>query len=215
MNAVVAGSTGLIGSYLIELLESDEAFDRVVALSRREKASTETIQWVQADFKDQNALEQACKDADHAFCCLGTTMKKAKSKDAFREVDFTFVVNFARAAKDAGCGSFSVVSAIGSDASSGIFYNRVKGEMELNIEKIGFERLQIFQPSILMGPRREKRFGEKLGIIGMRIASPILLGSLKKFKPIHAKAVAEAMVELAKEGERGTFRYTYADMIKD
>jgi len=212
--AVVAGGTGLIGSFLLRHLDDTSEIEEVRALTRREKKGIGKISWKQIDFSDGPALAEVCKGADLAFCCLGTTMKNAGSKEAFRRVDHDYVVGFAKAAKRSGINSFSVISAIGSDPHSSIFYNRVKGEMEKDLEQIGFANLQIFQPSILMGPREENRLGERLGIIAMRAVSPLLLGNLRKYKPVKAETVAKAMLDTALNGPSGTRRFTYADFNK-
>ena len=213
MKAVVAGGTGLIGSFLIDWLKRDDEIEAVTAITRREESHEGKVFWKKADLGNIEELKTAFRDADLCFCCLGTTMKNAGSKAAFRKVDYEYVLNLAQAAKAEDCESFSVVSAIGSDAKSSFFYNQVKGEMEQGLEKIGFERLHIFQPSILLGPRTEKRLGEKLGIIGMKAISPILLGGMSKYKPIQASKVAQAMLHYAKSPEMGIRRYSYDEIM--
>lgn len=212
MKAVVAGGTGLIGSFLIDWLKRDDEIEAVSAITRRKESKEGKISWQNADLGNPGELEAACRDADLCFCCLGTTMKNAGSKAAFREVDYEYVLNLAQAAKAEGCESFSVVSAMGSDAGSSFFYNRVKGEMERDLEKVGFRSLHIFQPSILVGPRTEKRLGEKLGIIGMKTISPLLIGGMRKYKPIQASQVAKAMWHYAKSPESGIRRFRYDEI---
>lgn len=212
MKAVVAGGTGLIGSHLLQYLEEDETIDEVLALTRREKPNGKKVKWLTVDFDDPNELEKACQGVDIAFCCLGTTMKKAGSKEAFRLVDHDYVIRFGRASKSGGARLFSVVSAIGSDSSSRFFYNRVKGEMERDIESLGFERSHIFHPSILLGSRKEKRIGERVGMIVMQAFAPLMIGQLKKYKPIQASNVARAMLGFSKDERTGNRHFTYEGM---
>jgi uncharacterized protein YbjT (DUF2867 family) len=214
MKVVVAGGTGLVGTFLLDNLKSDASILEVIALTRREKKQEGKVKWVTADFVSVDRLSEVCSGASAAFCCLGTTIKKAGSQEAFRAVDHDYVVNFGKASHAAGVNTFSVVSAIGSDVTSKVFYNRVKGEMERDLEQIGFDTLNIFHPSILLGPREEFRLGEKRGIVGMTIASPLLFGSLSKYKPIHVKTVAKSMLLESKEPESGIHHFEYDQMTQ-
>ena len=198
MKALVAGATGLIGGFLINELENDSAFDAVVALTRKPKKNSERTTWKVIDFDSGSELESATKGLDVVFCCLGTTMKTAGSKEAFYKVDFQYVVDLAKAAKKNGVGQFSVISAAGADPKSKIFYNQVKGEMEAAIRELGFNELIIFHPSLLLGPREESRLSERIGIVLGKIVSPLLFGSLKKYHPIHVSKIASAMISEAK-----------------
>ena len=134
---------------------------------------------------------------DDCFCCIGTTMRKAQSRENFRKVDFDLVVKIAQLASQNGVKRFIVVSSTGADASSSNFYLRTKGEMEEAIQKFSFEQIAIVRPSILVGKRREFRMGERIGILFARILSPLMLGPLKKYKPIHVKTVVKAMLRIA------------------
>jgi len=198
LKAVVAGATGLIGKFLIAELEKDSAYESVIALTRKAKENTVKTTWKVIDFDSKDELDNATKGADIAFCCLGTTMKQAGSKDAFIKVDYQYVVDFAKAAKQNNARQFSVISAMGADAKSKIFYNQVKGEMEEAIQNLGFSELIIFHPSLLLGPRDENRLGEKIGTVLGKIFSPLLFGSLKKYHPIHVSKIAKAMIAEAK-----------------
>ncbi|MGB6035027.1 MAG: oxidoreductase [Cryomorphaceae bacterium] len=212
MKAVIAGATGLIGTFLVDQMKTDKDVMTVTALTRRGGEQVGKVAWTKVDFDKAADLENACTEADHAFCCLGTTMKTAGSKEAFRKVDHDYVIAFAKAAKSQGIESFSVVSAIGSDADSSVFYNKVKGEVERDLEKVGFESLHIFHPSLLLGPREESRLGEKIGTVGMKLVSPLMMGSLTKYKPIHVKTVASAMLHLAKAPQKGVHHLEYDEM---
>lgn len=213
MKAVIAGATGLIGSFLVERMKKDNSVSAVTALTRRAGKQEGKVAWTKVDFDQTSDLTKACAGADHAFCCLGTTMKTAGSKEAFRKVDHDYVLAFAKAAKAQGVEFFSVVSAIGSDANSSIFYNKVKGEMERDLEDLGFECLHIFHPSLLLGPREESRLGEKIGTVGMNLVAPLMVGSLSKYIPIHVKTVAQAMLKFAKAPQKGVRHFEYEEMI--
>lgn len=213
MKAAVVGGTGLIGSYLLKALNKDRDVQSVIALTRSEQTNFEKVTWGRVDLASVREIEKSIKGANTAFCCLGTTMKNAGSKDAFVKVDKTYVLNFAKAAQNVGIDCFAVVSAIGADSKSSVFYSKVKGETEEELKKMNFDQLVIAQPSILLGPRKEKRIGEKVGQILMQAASPILLGSLKKYRPIRAKDVAKAMLKSAKNPSDGALTLTYEELI--
>ncbi|HCY00506.1 MAG TPA: hypothetical protein DG754_10235, partial [Bacteroidales bacterium] len=137
---------------------------------------------------------------DTAYCCLGTTIKKAGSKEAFLEVDLELVVDFANKAKEAGVKRFAVVSSIGANAKSKNFYLNTKGKVEEQLKAIGFKRLVIVQPSLLLGKRNEKRFGEDMGKVLYSVFKFIFIGPLKKYRGIQALDVAKAMIVLAEQG---------------
>ena len=207
--ALIAGATGLTGGYLIRLLLADTRYTHVTALVRRASLATnKKLTELAVDFDHHSALSAAYD----VFCCLGTTIRKAGSQAAFRKVDFDFVVNLAIAAKRAGCKRFLVVSAIGANAKSAVFYSRVKGEMENALRETGFDALHIFQPSLLTGDRPELRAGEKLGITAFSAMVPLMLGPMKKYRPIAAEAVARAMVKAAWLESRGIFVYDSAQI---
>ena len=213
MKAVVAGGTGLIGSYLLKALNKDRDVQSVVALTRSEQSNSEKVTWKKVDLNSISEIEKSIKGSNTAFCCLGTTMKNAGSKEAFKQVDKTYVLNFARAAQNVGINCFALVSAIGADSGSSVFYNKVKGETEKELKKMNFDQLVIAQPSILLGPRKEKRLGEKIAQILMQAAAPLLLGGLKKYRPIRAKDVANAMLKSAKNPSDGALTLTYEELI--
>lgn len=198
--ALLAGASGLVGGHLLDLLLTSDNVARVVSLGRRPLD--------RADAKlDQRAVDFARLDGvelprvDVAFCCLGTTIKKAGSQEAFRAVDHDAVLAFARRAKAAGARHFLVVTALGADPSSRVFYNRVKGEAEEALRSLGFESLTILQPSLLLGDRAESRPGERAAIVLSRALAPLLrpLGS----RPIEALTVARAMAALARAPRAG------------
>ena len=198
--AIVAGSTGLIGSQLTGLLLEDSYYEKVIVLSRKPQTLNHPkLRSVIINF-DQLGNYSDALQGDDIYCCLGTTIKVAGSKEAFYKVDHDYPLSLAAIAKAGGAKQYLIVTALGSDKNSSIFYNKVKGEVEEDLKKIGFESLHIFQPSMLMGPRTEKRSGEEIGQSVMRF-----LGFLipKKFKVIESIRVARAMLAVAKMEQKG------------
>jgi uncharacterized protein YbjT (DUF2867 family) len=178
------------------LLASTE-YDRVVSVGRRQ-LETEHPKLVQVvvDFAALEGLGAQLR-CDDAFCCLGTTIKKAGSRAAFRAVDHTAVLALAWAVHQQGAQRFFVVSALGADAGSRVFYNRVKGEMEAALMVLGFGTLGIFRPGLLLGKREQPRVGEALAALALWALEPLLLGGWRKYRSIPAGVVARAMVRCA------------------
>ncbi|MDP6909233.1 MAG: NAD(P)H-binding protein [Flavobacteriales bacterium] len=198
MKAAIAGSTGFIGTHLLELLKSDEDFEEVSVLTRRPLDLPEKFKMLEGN------IEQLSIPAiDVAFCALGTTMATAGTKEAFYHVDHDLVLGFAKSAKKAGATTFVLVSSVGANAKSSNFYLKVKGKTENDLMNLGFDSLIILRPSMLLGERKEFRFGELIGKGAMKLINPFMLGSLSKYKGIEGKTVATAMLWLAKENLAG------------
>lgn len=198
--ALVAGSTGLIGSQLLELLVQDTYYDRVIALSRKPlPISHPKLENVLVNIGEWSKLKPL--KADHVFCCLGTTMKQAGSKEAFRQVDYEYPLEVAKALRTHGATAYLLVSALGAHAQSSIFYNQVKGLTEQTIAELGYDSYYIFRPSLLLGPRQESRTGEDAAKVFYKIFGWLIP---KKFKSIESIKVARAMLTEAKSGKRGT-----------
>jgi uncharacterized protein YbjT (DUF2867 family) len=158
--ALIIGATGLIGSELVNLVSQSDYYQKIYVLVRRETGlGTDKIEEILVNFDD---LEESLKSiqADDVYNCLGTTMKNAGSKEEFYKVDFSYPIEIARMMRKKGSDTFLNVSALGANKSSLIFYNRVKGELEEALQETGFDSLVIFRPSLLLGNRNEKRFGE-------------------------------------------------------
>ncbi|SDR80675.1 NAD(P)H-binding protein [Opitutus sp. GAS368] len=192
--ALMAGASGLVGGLLLEQLLAAAEYDRVIAIGRRPLAVAHPkLVPVTADFGslDQVTADLRCADA---FCCLGTTLKAAGSREAFRAVDHAAVLAFAWAAQRAGAQRFFVVSALGADAKSRFFYNQVKGETEEALEVLGFSTLAIFRPGLLLGRRARPRTGERVMAAVLWLAEPLLFGRLRKYRAIEAGVVARAML---------------------
>lgn len=195
---LIAGATGLIGRSCLEAAQRDARIGRIIVLTRRalELSHPKIVQWVAPDGQLLTGLRNERVDA--VLCCLGTTIATVKGdKQAFIHVDKDLVVGIGQWAKANNAPVFCVVSAIGADMNSRIFYSRVKGEMESALIAIGLPQLHIFQPSMLVGPRRENRMGERVGIALGKVFSPLLFGSLTKYKPMPHDVLAKAMINAA------------------
>jgi uncharacterized protein YbjT (DUF2867 family) len=192
--AIVAGGTGLVGQSLLKLLLDNDKYSSVQALGRRDTGLVHPkLKYVLSDFEDADSLKDMIS-GDDVFCCLGTTMKKAGSKEAFYRVDHDYVINLAKAAISKGAQRFFLVSALGADKKSMIFYNRVKGEVERDLSELGFDTLCIFRPSLLLGDRKEQRAGEDIAKSVYKVINPLLPA---KYKGIQASVVAAAMLSSA------------------
>ena len=211
--ALLVGASGLVGKHLLSLLLEDPAYAKVTVIGRKElPLQHEKLAQHIVDF-DRLGQSAGHIRADDVFCCLGTTIKKAGSQDAFRKVDFTYPYEVAKIAKVNGARQFLIVTAIGADASSSVFYNRVKGEVENTIRKMPFHSIQIFRPSVLMGEREEFRLGERMAIIGMKALSLAMIGKWKKYRPVAAASVARGMIRAAHESQAGV-RVHESDQIQ-
>ena len=201
--ALLAGSTGLIGNQLLELLLADSNYSKVIALSRTPlPISNPKLENIVLEVEQ---LEKHAElTADDVFCCLGTTMKQAGSKAAFRKVDFDYPLQLAKILKSNGAQQFLLVSALGANNNSSIFYNQVKGEIEEAIKLIGFKALHIFRPSLLLGSRKEQRSGEDAAKVFYKIFGFLIP---KKYQGIESIKVARAMQAIARKEFVGVFVY--------
>jgi uncharacterized protein YbjT (DUF2867 family) len=192
----VAGATGLVGRETLRGLLADQEFARVVAWTRRPtelrdpRLDERVVDFEQLDAAFTGSL------ADAAVCCLGTTRRQAGSKARFRRVDYEYVLAFARAAQRAGVKHFVVVTALGANPRSLMFYNRVKGELEQSLNALGFETLSIVRPSLLLGERNERRVAE-------RLFAPVARILPSRYRAIEARTVARAIVHLLHTPARG------------
>lgn len=211
--AVILGATGLAGSHLLEQLLADNAFATVRVLVRKPINTQHPKLQVQiVDFNNYEDYRSKLGNGDCIFCCIGTTSAHVKGdKNEYRKIDFDIPVNAARFGKEAGFQHYLIVSAIGANSNSRIFYNRLKGEVEEVIATFGFQGLHIFRPSFILGNRKEQRPGES---IFKRLFKTISFLLPSQLKPIEASAIATAMIAAYKSGKRGMNLYYYKEMIQ-
>lgn len=205
--ALLLGASGLVGRHTLARLAHDGRWDRVVTLGRRPLATaspTHADHVVDFDRLSEQADLFACDDL---FCALGTTIQQAGSQEAFRRVDLEIPFEAAQLAHAAGAGQVLLVSALGADPDSRIFYNRTKGEAERVMGEVGFDAVQLFRPSLLTGDRDETRPGERIGELVLSLARPLLRGPLRPLRPTPATALAAALVETAARRPTGVHVY--------
>jgi uncharacterized protein YbjT (DUF2867 family) len=201
--ALVAGGTGLVGRELVEALLADSLVGAVHVLVRSKNAELAKRSGITQHVVDYAQPLAGLPPADDAFCCLGTTIKVAGSQAAFRAVDFDAAFAFARAARECGATRLGVVSALGADASSSVFYNRVKGELEQAVKALGYDCVLLARPSLLLGDRtalgQPARIGERIGA-----ALNVPLGWLlpDSVRPITARTVALGLMRAVRECDR-------------
>ena len=205
--ALLVGATGLVGGHCLNYLLKDDKYHQIVALTRRnlDFRNPKLEQYIVDFDRLENYTDQI--KADDIFCCLGTTIKKAGSQEAFRQVDYHYPLQIAKLAVKNGARQFLLISSLGANKDSKIFYNRVKGEIEAAIREIPFYGIQIFRPSLLVGERAEYRTGEKVGEFFLKMVKPVMIGKWKKYRAITAANVAKAMVEIAKTDLKGIHIY--------
>ena len=208
--ALVAGATGLVGGLLLNTLLDAPDYTRVYALTRRPFAKDHPKLANRVVVFERMADQLKGLVAQDAFCCIGTTIAEAGSQEAFRAADVDAVLLFARAARAAQATRFVVVSSVGADSKSKKFYLRTKGEMEEAVTDLGFTSVDILQPSLLLGPRKELRPLEITGRIFAPLINPLLTGTREAYRAVPAETVAKAMLGAARRGTRGVYRYTFA-----
>jgi len=210
----VIGSTGLVGSQIVDLLKEEDACQKIRLLVRRPvEFSHPKIEVRLVNFEDYESLKLAIAGHRVVFCAVGTTQDKVKGDQLqYRKVDYNIPVNAARACSDTEGTNFLLVSSVGADSKSRNFYLRLKGEVEEAVQKFPIKSISIFRPSMLMGKRKEFRLGERIGQSGMKLIGPLLAGKWKKYKAIEARNVAAAMVEASKQNKEGFTVYEYDEM---
>ncbi len=195
--AIILGATGLTGGILLEKLLKDASFEKIKLFSRSSvKNNSPKIEEHLIDMFHLEDHSEAFK-ADVVFCCIGTTKANTPDKETYKKIDYGIPVTASKLAKQNEVKTFVVISAMGADADSSIFYNKTKGEMQRDVINKNIENTYVLQPSLIFGDREEKRFGEKVAISFMKIFGFLIP---KKYKMIKAETIADAMVVLAKEG---------------
>jgi len=214
ITATVIGATGLIGGNLVDLLQQDSSVETVRVVVRRPvQFSHSKVEVKLVNFSDPESFKLAIDGSDAVYCAVGTTQKKVKGdKEAYRKVDYDIPLHAARFCAETGCQKFLLVSSVGADSKSNNFYLKLKGEVEDDIKLLPIPMIAIFRPSILLGNRNETRPGEKIGQVVMQAFSFLLTGSWRKYKPIHAREVALAMIKASHQHEEGIYLYEYNRM---
>lgn len=217
MKAILAGTSGAVGKQILYEWLSQESTGLIQALVRTplplikdRKLKQLLVNW------DQPETWPEFEVADCAFCALGTTIKKAKSKEAFRKVDFDYAFTFAEKAKKAGVKTFVLVSAVGANSKSSIFYSKVKGQLELAIEAMGFETLIIAQPGLLITPRKERRIGEQIAQWLSPLLDLFMVGPLSRYHSVSASLLSKSLVKwaLSSQEPHGVIRLHFKDFKK-
>ncbi|MGX9463605.1 nucleoside-diphosphate sugar epimerase [Shewanella sp. A14] len=204
MIAIIMGATGLVGNALLTRIIESEQYSKVLVVGRtmpklvEHQFGAEKIQFISCQLNELHELVLADK-VDHAFCCLGTTIKQAGSEEAFIQVDKLAVLAFAKRcqAQANPALKFMVVTALGANAKSNVFYNRIKGEVEQDLKALSLPVLNFFQPSLLLGPRENRRLMEDIGQIIFGGLSFLFIGPMRRYLPINAQVVAESMFQVA------------------
>ena len=201
--ALVIGSTGLIGSQLLELLLESKEYATVITFVKRDSGIEHPkLKQHIIDF-DKPDDYQNFVVGDDFFCTIGTTIKNAGSQDTFRKVDFEYPKLFANLALKSNIKQFLIISSLGADANSGNFYLKTKGEIQDFLKNCNFESISVLQPSLLLGNRKEFRLGEIIGTFFMKLFSFLLIGNLQKYKPIESKIVAQSLFKIAQQNKKG------------
>ena len=195
--AIILGASGLTGGLLLEKLIVDGRYESIKLFSRSSiKGLPNKVKQYIGDLLE---LEQFKNDftGDEVYCCIGTTAKKTPDKSLYRNIDYGTPVAAAKLAKANGINTFLVISAMGANKKSSVFYNRTKGEMEQEVLNQAIPRTSILRPSLIGGERNEQRLLEKIGLVVFKVIQPLFIGPLKKYRIINADSIAQAMLNLA------------------
>ena len=195
--AIIIGATGLTGGLLLQGLLEDNRYQKIKLLSRNPCSIKHPK--IEEHLIDLFELEkqQHLFIADEVFCCIGTTKAKTPNEEQYLKIDYAIPATLAQLCKKMGIHTLLVISALGANKNSKIFYNRTKGRMEEEVLRNKIKNTYILQPSLIGGSRNEKRLGEKIAKLFMSILNPFLIGSLKKYRSIHPETIAKAMIWLA------------------
>lgn len=210
--ALIVGSSGLIGSELMKLLIDENYYQKIILWNRKAISfSNQKIEEVIVDFEKLSELK--VESYTDIYCCVGSTIKKAKTWENYRKIDLDIPVGLADIAEKYDGNSLIVISSLGANKNSSNKYLRLKGEMEFEVAKRKVKSISILRPSILFGNRKEFRFGEKIGIFVMKLFSSFMIGTLRKYRGVEARDVAKCAFFLAKTSNPG-FSYVESEEIK-
>ena len=210
---MVVGSTGLIGRSLVhQLIEGGEP---VMALTRGDQITSNSIlEYVKVNFDALELNSELFSDIKDIYICLGTTIKKAGSKEAFQKVDIQYCIDVAREAEKNGVRNLSIITSVGSDSRSSNFYLKTKGLIEEQISGLDFDSISINRPGLLIGSRKEARAGESIGqTLYPFLVNPFLMGSLTKYRSVDSEVLAKAMIRLS--GFKKSVNFYYFDDFFD
>ena len=209
--ALVIGATGLVGSQLLIQLLADERVGQVIAFGRRKTGTVHAkLEERVIDFDAIDSWAPGVK-GDVAFSSLGTTLKQAGSMAAQKKVDYDYQLAFARASSGNGVPGYVLVSSASADPTSRVFYSRIKGELDREVQRLGFERVRIMRPSLLGGERKEARTGERIGSVVLRAVNAV--GIARRYREISGSVVARAMINAALDPEKGTRIFTLDEIF--
>ena len=212
--ALLFGSSGLVGGHLLNELIQNDNYNKIKLFVRSvPEISNPKIEIIKTDFNNLKNHKEDIK-GDDCFFCIGTTKKNSPNKNEYRRVELEVPKQVAQIAKSNSVNSFFFVSSGYADSKSSGDYLKFKGEVEEELKRLDFSKLGIMRPSFILGDRKEKRVGEKIGIFLFKLLSPLLLGPLKKMRPIHSKTVAKAMTRAANENlEKNIFESNEIDEL--
>ncbi|MDC0890445.1 NAD(P)H-binding protein [Candidatus Pelagibacter sp.] len=197
--ALLFGSSGLVGGHLLNQLINDNKYSKIKLFIRKDpEISDPKVEVIKTNFNNLQNHKEDIK-GDDCFFCIGTTKQNSPDKNEYRRVELDMPKEIAQIAKLNSVNSFVFVSSGYADPKSSGDYLKFKGEVEEELKKLNFPKLGIMRPSFLLGDRKEKRIGEKIGIFIFKLLSPLFLGPIKKMKPIHSATVAKAMIRTANE----------------
>ncbi|WP_214229487.1 oxidoreductase [Pedobacter sp. B4-66] len=211
--AILLGGSGLIGKNLLTQLLNNPGYTEVLAIGRRAlNMEHPKLKELIVDFDHIDRYAADIK-GDVVFCCLGSTNSKTPDKLQYKKIDYQYPLDVGSIAQNNGATAYHLVSAIGADVNSSIFYPKTKGEVERDLKAIPFKSIYIYRPSFLDGNREEKRTAEKIMIGLMRFLNPLLIGGLKKYRSIKIETVATAMLKESLTDKKGVFIYS-SDQIE-
>lgn len=204
--AVVFGASGLVGKTLVNLLASDDRYDKIIQVIRNQSdiVHPKIQSIILADYSKLHQYKIMLA-ADDYFCCIGTTINKAGSKEAFRSVDLKIPEYIAKLAADLSVPYLVIVSSIGANAQSGNFYLRTKGAMEVSVRNIYPGHLKFVRPSLLIGDRKEFRPAERFSVFMMKLMGWMMIGPLRKYRGIHVSRVASEMIHATEDTSPSIF----------
>lgn len=205
--AIIAGASGLIGNHLLQIFLNENEYDEVLILVRKElPIQHKKLKQLVVDYTRLKEYTELMK-GDTIFCCLGTTKQKTPNETEYRKIDHDYPLQLAEIAQRNNIGQYHLVSVALADASSKAFYPKVKGETEDDIIKVGLPSLHIYRPMLLTGNRKETRIIESIAKAIFKVLTPLLVGSLKKYRNIAAETVAKTMYKQSLKHESGVFIY--------